>query len=65
MRSLTERQARIMGLVADGLSNPEIADRLHISSNTVKSHLAIIFRTLSVDTRYEAIAVSIREGLIR
>lgn len=49
--SLTERELEIASLVADGLSNPEIASRVFIGRETVKTHLANIFAKLGVNRR--------------
>lgn len=50
-QSLTERELEIASLVADGLSNPEIAGRMFIARETVKTHLANIFAKLGVNRR--------------
>ena len=55
---LTERQRQIVGLFADGLSTKEISRRLGISTNTVKSHVALIFRTLGVSNRAQVVAIT-------
>ena len=55
---LTERQRQIVGLFADGLSTKEISRRLGISTNTVKSHIAVIFRTLGVSNRAQVVAIT-------
>ena len=51
--SLTESERRVAALVADGLSNPEIAEQLVVSRETVKTHLANIFAKLGVTSRRE------------
>jgi len=61
---LTPRETEILGMLADGLANKEIAVRLHISSHTVKSHVQSLFAKLGADTRAEAVAVGVRRGLI-
>ncbi|MFD2795681.1 response regulator [Promicromonospora vindobonensis] len=48
---LTEREEEILGLVVDGLTNPEIAARLTIEVSTVKTHMRSVLRKLRVDTR--------------
>jgi DNA-binding NarL/FixJ family response regulator len=52
-RLLSRREAEIARLVAEGLSNKEIADRLSVSEKTVKSHLVSIFRKLRIRHRLE------------
>jgi two-component system, NarL family, nitrate/nitrite response regulator NarL len=53
---LTERQSEIVALIAEGLTNKEIASRLHIELPTVKNHLHAIFARLDVSRRSEAAA---------
>ena len=48
---LTERQRAVAVLVAEGLSNSEIASRLYVSQGTVKSHLATVMRRLNIRSR--------------
>lgn len=49
--ALTPRQEKVAGLLVHGLTNPQIADRLSISCETVKSHVAEILSKLSVSSR--------------
>jgi DNA-binding NarL/FixJ family response regulator len=60
---LTEREGRILALLADGLSTAAIADSLHLSPKTVSNHLTNIFGKLQVASRAEAIVVARRRGL--
>jgi DNA-binding NarL/FixJ family response regulator len=54
---LTNREKQLLGMVVMGFSNREIADRLHLTESTVKSHLASGFRKLGVRSRPEASAL--------
>ena len=63
-KMLSERQLEILGLVAEGLSNREIADRLHISVNTARDHLSEILTRLDVGNRASAVSAALRLGLI-
>ncbi|WP_284754658.1 response regulator transcription factor [Arthrobacter sp. efr-133-R2A-120] len=61
---LTPREAELLSLLIQGLSNRELGKRLFISEATVKTHLAHIYAKLGVETRAAAIAVAIRrEGM--
>ena len=61
---LTPREAELLSLLTEGLSNRELGQRLFISEATVKTHLAHIYAKLGVDTRAAAIATAIRrEGM--
>ncbi|KSU73987.1 two component transcriptional regulator, LuxR family [Pseudarthrobacter enclensis] len=61
---LTPREAELLGLLTEGLSNRELGRRLFISEATVKTHLAHIYAKLGVETRAAAIATAIRrEGM--
>lgn len=60
---LTAREREILGLVGQGLSNQEIADRLVIAENTVKVHLRNILDKLQVHSRAHAAAIAAQAGL--
>ena len=64
LETLTAREHDVLALVADGLSNRDIAGRLGISEHTVKFHLASIFGKLGVSTRTEAVQRGLRLGVI-
>ena len=61
---LTRRQAQVLDLVSEGLSNPEIADRLCISSKTAEHHVSAIIARLDVASRREAASVARERGLL-
>ena len=61
---LTPREAEVLVLVAEGLSNPQIAQRLVVSEHTVHRHLANIFNRLGVSSRAAAVAVGADRGLL-
>ncbi|QRK04840.1 response regulator transcription factor [Archangium violaceum] len=60
---LSEREREVLLLVADGLTNTDIAQRLGISEKTVKSHVSNILGKLQVEDRTQAAAFAWREGL--
>jgi DNA-binding NarL/FixJ family response regulator len=62
---LTGREIEVLALVAQGISNQEIGERLFISSFTVKRHIANILTKLDLPSRAAAAAYAIREGLAR
>jgi len=64
LEPLTDRELHILNLVADGLSNPEIARRLAISRNTVKFHVSSIISKLQAASRTEAVTIGVKRGLI-
>ncbi|WP_125100808.1 response regulator [Leucobacter chromiireducens] len=61
---LTPRETEILGLVAQGLSNPAIAARLVIGESTVKTHLLHIFEKLEVSDRTRAVTRAIEHGIL-
>jgi len=61
---LTQREQQILELLADGLGNKQIAARLGITTNTVKTHLELLFEKLEVSSRAEAVATAARTGLL-
>jgi predicted ATPase/DNA-binding CsgD family transcriptional regulator len=61
---LTPRQLDVLKLVAQGLSNPEIARRLALSEHTIHRHLANILRNLNLSSRAAAVAWGVRAGLV-
>lgn len=61
---LTERELELVGLIAEGKTNREIADLLNISLHTVKSHRLNLMRKLKVHDRTQLVRYAIREGLI-
>jgi two-component system NarL family response regulator len=63
-KQLTEREIDTLKLVAQGLVNKEIAGELHISENTVKTHVRHILEKLHLSNRAEAAAYAVRHGLI-
>ena len=62
--SLTPRERDILQLAADGLSTPSIAERLSVSTATVRTHFGHIYIKLDVNSRAGAVAQGMRRGLI-
>ncbi len=61
---LTPREREILQLLADGMSNADVAAKLFISQETVKSHVRHILAKLEADTRTHAVAIALRESII-
>ena len=61
---LTGREREILQLLADGMSNADVAAKLFISQETVKSHVRHILAKLEADTRTHAVAIALREAII-
>ena len=60
--SLTPTERQVVELVAQGLTNPQVAERMFVARATVKAHLAHIFQKLDVSSRSELTAVAIRRS---
>ena len=61
---ITKRELEILELIAQGLSNREIADKLFVSENTVKTHSSRLFDKLSAKRRTQAVQIAKEMGLI-
>jgi two-component system, NarL family, nitrate/nitrite response regulator NarL len=61
---LTPRESEVLHMIAEGLSAPEIARRIHLSPTTVKTHLHTLYEKLGVSDRAAAVAEGMRRGLL-
>lgn len=61
---LTEREMEVLALIVEGLSNPQIADKLFITRATAKAHVHSILQKLYVDDRTKAAVMAMKEGLV-
>lgn len=59
---LTQRQELVLRCLLDGLANREIADQLHVSEETIKTHVAAILRHFDVQNRTQAVVIAARSG---
>ena len=60
---LTPREREILALIADALSNQEIAEKLFISEYTVKTHVSNLFRKLGINDRVQAVLYALQRGI--
>jgi|SRR5690625_3400307 len=63
--TVTAREREIFEQIAQGRSNPAIASALHISENTVKTHIRNVYQKPGVNDRTEAVTTALRRGIIR
>ncbi|MCW3015511.1 MAG: narL, partial [Solirubrobacterales bacterium] len=62
--ALTPREADVLTLVSHGLTSPEIAEQLVVTTGTVRTHLENVYAKLGVGDRAAAVATALRHGLI-
>ena len=62
---LSERELEVLSLLATGLTNAEIAERLHLSKGTVQNYVSALFVKLDVTDRTQAAVLALRHGLVR
>ena len=61
---LTEREREVLSLLADGLSNAAIADKLTVSVHTVRNHISNLSAKLGAHSKLEALSIAVRDGLL-
>ena len=64
VETLTERELDVLRLLAQGYSNPEIAQRMHLAAGTVRNYVSTILQKLGVGDRTQAAVVALQRGLI-
>ena len=61
---ITPRELEVLQLIAEGLSNKEMAERLFVSENTIKTHTSRVFDKLGASRRTQAVQFAKSQGLI-
>ena len=64
IENLTPREGEVLRLLADGLSDKEIAERLYLGTGTVRGHVVSVFAKLGVHSRLQALVFAVRHGLV-
>ena len=65
LTNLTRRELEVLQLMAEGLSNEQMAERLFLSPYTIKNHIHNILEKLQVHSRLEAVRLAVRKGLVK
>jgi DNA-binding NarL/FixJ family response regulator len=65
LASLTRREREVLTLLGEGLGDKEMADRLHVSRETVHTHMVNVLRKLGVETRLQALIFAVKHGLVQ
>ncbi|MDP9437196.1 MAG: response regulator transcription factor, partial [Actinomycetota bacterium] len=61
---LTPREREVLQALADGLSDREISENLHVGIGTVRNHLVSVFAKLGVNSRLQALVIALRHGIV-
>ena len=64
LSQLTDREKEVIKVIADGLTNKEIARELFISESTVENHIHNIYEKLEITNRAQAVAVAYQAGVV-
>ncbi len=61
---LTDREAEVLALITQGMSNAQVADLTYLSPNTIKTYIRSIYRKIGVDSRTQAVPWGVKHGFI-
>ena len=64
IEQLTPRELEVLQALADGLSDKEISESLHVGIGTVRNHLVSVFAKLGVNSRLQALVIALRHGIV-
>lgn len=64
MSPLTPKEMQVLGYMAEGLLNKQIADKLDVTEQTIKNHITSILRKLNANARTQAVVIAIKKGLV-
>ena len=64
VEQLSDRELQVLSLVADGLTNREVGERMHLAATTVRDHMQSVMRKLQVSSRTGAAVAGLRQGLL-
>ncbi len=65
MENLTNHEKEVLELLQFGLTNKEIAEKMNISTHTVKTHLEHLYEKFSVYNRLQAVIVAVKSGILK
>jgi len=63
-REPTKRELEVLRLISDGLTSQEIGERLHLSEETIRTHVRTLLAVLQVHSRAHAVAIAFRRGIL-
>ena len=64
LKPLSQRELEVLELISDGYLNKQIANKLGLSAETVKSHVGALLKKLGANSRTHAVAIALRDGLL-
>jgi DNA-binding NarL/FixJ family response regulator len=65
MEALSERETEVLGLIAQGLANKDIANKLYLSEGTVKNYVSSIMAKLHANDRTQVVIKAVQQGIVK